>query len=179
MVPEIRERKPDVALALVGSIVHCREQSVLTGPLPGDRQKAIRRPVASPGGDAFEQLPTAFAEKRLAEYGEQPVVELRPIRIDRFVRAPAQVRRDSFLSSLELTVVKEPQARRQECNHCRGLMDPGRKGGCRPRLVVVFQKAGELVLIIQPRMKVFAHRTGVLFAKAVVEPLIVGVVETL
>src|SRR5262249_4896968 len=55
----------------------------------------------------------------------------------------------------------------------------GRKRGCRPRLVVVLQKAGEFVLIIQPCVKVFAHRTGVVLTKAVVEPLVVRVVETL
>jgi hypothetical protein len=74
----------------------------------------------------------------LAEHGEQPVVELRETRIDRFVRAPAQVRGDSFLSPPELALVKEPQARRQESNDGRRLMDPGRKRGRCPRLVVVF-----------------------------------------
>jgi hypothetical protein len=54
----------------------------------------------------------------------------------------------------------------------------GKRRRC-PRLVVVFQKASELVLIIQPSVKVFTHGTGMFNTKAVVEPLIVGVVETL
>ena len=44
---------------------------------------------------------------------------------------------------------------------------------------MVFEKTRELVLVVQPGVKVFAHRPGVPFAKAVVEPLVVGVIESL
>src|SRR5262249_39545944 len=72
---QTRERQPNVALALVRGVVHGREQPLLPGPLPGEDQEAIARPVAIPGGGAFEQLPTALAHQRLAEYGKQPLVE--------------------------------------------------------------------------------------------------------
>ena len=54
-VAEVRERQPDIALALIGGIVHRHQQSVCTGTVPGKGQEAIPGPVAVPGGDAFEQ----------------------------------------------------------------------------------------------------------------------------
>ena len=69
---EVRERQPDVALALVGGIVHGHQQPFAAGALPGERHEAIPRPVAVPGGDAFEQLPPAVAHRRLAQHGQQP-----------------------------------------------------------------------------------------------------------
>ena len=56
---------------------------------------------------------------------------------------------------------------------------PGGNVGGGPRLVVVFQEAGELVLIVEPGVKMLAHGPGVAVAQAVVEPLVVGVVEAL
>ena len=58
-------------------------------------------------------------------------------------------------------------------------MNPRREGCGRPRLVVIFQKTGQLVLKIAPRLKVFTHQTGMTIAEAVVEPLVVGVIEPL
>ena len=60
-----------------------------------------------------------------------------------------------------------------------GLVDAGREGRGGPRLVVVLQEAGQLVLVVQPRAEVLAHRPGVPVAEPVVEPLVVGVVEPL
>ena len=74
---QIGEGKPNVALAPDRRIVHCCQQPFPTGPMPGERQEAIPCPVAFPGRDAFEQLPTALAQQRLAEQGDQPVVQLR------------------------------------------------------------------------------------------------------
>ena len=54
-----------------------------------------------------------------------------------------------------------------------------RERGRRPRLVVVFQEAGHFVLVIQSREKMLAHRPGVTLAQAVVQPLVVGVIESL
>src|SRR5262245_34193653 len=57
-------------------------------------------------------------------------------------------------------------------------MDLLTEGGRRPRLVVVFQKSGELILVIEAGMEVLAHRSRVSFAGAVVQPLVVRVVES-
>ncbi len=44
---------------------------------------------------------------------------------------------------------------------------------------MVFQEASQLVLVIEPRQEMLTHRTGVMLAQAIVEALVVGVVEAL
>ena len=68
---------------------------------------------------------------------------------------------------------------RQKRDDGRGLVHPGREGRGGPRLVVVLQEPGELVLVVEPGVEVLAHRPRVPLAQAVVEPLVVGVVEPL
>ena len=63
---EVCERQSDVALALVGRIVHHHQQPCGSRAVPGKGQKTIPGPVAVPGGDAVEQLPLALAHGRLA-----------------------------------------------------------------------------------------------------------------
>ena len=126
-VAEVRERQPDIALALVGGIVHRHQQSVCTGTVPGKGQEAIPGPVAVPGGDAFEQLPLAVAHHWMAEYGQQSVVKLFQMLVDGFVRASDQMGRDAFLAPLELSLVQEAQPWGQEGNDGRGFMDSHRK----------------------------------------------------
>ena len=178
-VAKVRKRQPHVTLALVGGIVHRHQQPLATGALPGKGQKAIAGPVAVPGGRAFEQLPLAVAHGRLTQHGQQPVVELFQPLVDRFLRTSNQMGRDAFLAPLELSLVKETQTRGQERDDRRGFMHVRRERGSRPRLVVVFQEAGQLVLIIEPRVEMLAHRPGVTLAQAVVQPLVVGVIESL
>src|SRR5262249_46521952 len=116
------ERQPDVALTLVGCVIHSDQQSLFTCALPAKRQETIRRPVALPGRNAFEQPPVALAQNRTTEHGKQSFIKLLNVLIDRFVRCSNQMRRDPFLSSFELSLVKEPQAWRQERDDGRGLM---------------------------------------------------------
>jgi hypothetical protein len=52
-----------VALALVGGVVDGHDEPLST--LPGKNQEAIVGPVAFPGGDASEQLPSAVTHRRL------------------------------------------------------------------------------------------------------------------
>ena len=87
--------------------------------------------------------------------------------------------RDPFLPSLELSLMEESQARRQERDDRGGLVDFRGKRRRGPRLVVVLQEAGQLVLVIQARVEMLAHRPGMAVAEAVVEPLVVGVIEAL
>src|SRR6185503_10694426 len=95
------------------------------------------------------------------------------------LRSAAQMRREAFDRPFELSGVKEAQTGRKKREHRRGFVLSGRKGGGRPRLVVIFQKAGQLVLVIQARVKMLAHRPGMSFAQPIVEPLVVGVIESL
>ena len=82
-VAKVWKRQPHVALALVGRIVHRHQQPLATGTLPGKSHEAIPGPVAVPGGCAVEQLPVAVAHGRLAQHGQQPVVELLQPLVDR------------------------------------------------------------------------------------------------
>src|SRR5262245_23980232 len=75
--------------------------------------------------------------------------------------------------------MKETQPRRQESNYGSRFMNFWGKRGCRSRLVMVFQKARQLALIIQSCMKMLAHRTGMTLAQPIVKPFIVRVVEPL
>jgi len=75
--------------------------------------------------------------------------------------------------------MEEAQPRRQEGDDRRGLVNFRWERRGRARLVVVFQKAGELVLVIEPGAKMLAHRPGMTFAQAIVQPLVVRVVEPL
>ena len=44
---------------------------------------------------------------------------------------------------------------------------------------MVLQKAGQLVLVVQPRVEMLAHWQGMSVAEAVVQPFVVGVIESL
>ena len=87
--------------------------------------------------------------------------------------------RDAFLAPLKLRLMKKSQSRRQKSNDRRSLVDLRRECRGRPRLVVVFQEAGELVLIVDFCAEMLAYRTRMTFAQSIVEPFIVGVVEPL
>jgi hypothetical protein len=78
------------------------------------------------------------------------------------------MRRDPLHSRLELTLVKEPQARGEEGDDCGRFMRPRREGCRGPRLVVVFQEAGQLILVVGVREEVLAYGPGVPLAEAVV-----------
>src|SRR5262249_51920317 len=123
----------------------CRCQKPLTARTePTKGQKTIPGPVPFPGRLALEQVPLPLTHDRLMQHPQQSVVKLLQLRIGRFVWAAAEMRRYALFSPFELSLVKEPQPRRQKRDDGRGLMDArGERGGC-ARLVVVFQKAGHL-----------------------------------
>src|SRR5438477_10932104 len=75
--------------------------------------------------------------------------------------------------------MKEAHPWGEKSHHGRRLMDECRKSGCRPRLVVVFEKTGQSVLELQPRQQMLAHRPGLSGAQPVVQTLVVSVVEPL
>src|SRR5205823_1026032 len=108
----------------------------------------------------------ALADGRLTQHGKQAVVKLGQLLIDGFVGAPPEVGRDSYLSSRKLALVEEAQARRQERDCSRGLVHPRRERRRSPGLVVVFQEAGQPVLVVQPRVEMLAHGTGMTLAEA-------------
>src|SRR5712691_3358964 len=87
--------------------------------------------------------------------------------------------RDVFLAPPALSLVEEAQARGQEGDDGRGRMHARGEGRRRPWLVVVFEKARQLVLVIQPSVEMLTYRPGLPSAEAVVQPFVVGVIEAL
>src|SRR5512144_475899 len=81
--------------------------------------------------------------------------------------------------SLALALVEEAKARCEEGDDGGGTMDFGRERGGGPRLVVVLEEAGHVVLEVEAREEVLADGPRVTLFQAVVEPLVVGVVEAL
>ena len=61
----------------------------------------------------------------------------------------------------------------------RRLVHAGREGRGGPGLVMVFQEPGHLVLIVEFGAQMVTHGTGMAFAEAVIQPLIIGVIESL
>jgi hypothetical protein len=89
------------------------------------------------------------------------------------------MRRDAFFAAFELALVKEAQTGRKVGNDGGSLVRPGRKGCRGARLVVIFEESRQLFLVIESRGKVLADRQRHLIAEAVIEPLVIGVIETL
>src|SRR5262245_62289691 len=176
---EIRERKPHITLALVRSVVDRRQEPLAGGALPREGHETIAGPVAVPRGDALEQSPLALAHDRLAQRGGEAIVESPDLFVGGLVRSPAEMGRDPLLSSLELALMKESQPRAEERDDRRGLVHLRRERRRCSRLVVVFQEAGQLVLVAEFGVEVLAHGPGLTGMEAIVEPLVVCVVEAL
>src|SRR5262245_65184887 len=49
----------------------------------------------------------------------------------------------------------------------------------RPWLVVVFQKARQPILVLQPGVEMLTHRPGLTIAQAIVQPFVIRVIESL
>ena len=64
-----------MALALVRRIVHRHQQPLVISVLPGKNQETIPGPIASPSGNAFEQLPVAATHDFVAQHAKQLVVK--------------------------------------------------------------------------------------------------------
>ena len=178
-VAEVCKRQPHVTLALVGCIVHRHQQPLASGAAPRKTHEAVVASVAVPGRCAVEQLPLAIAHGRLTQHGKQPFVELLQPLVDRFLRTSHQMGRDPCPAPLELSLVKETQTGGQERDDSGRLVHVRRERRRRPRLVVVFHEAGQLVLIVEPGVEMLAHRPGVALAEAVVQAFVVGVIESL
>src|ERR1044071_6231195 len=112
-IAQIIERKTDAALALIGRIIDRYDQRLFAGALPCKGQETIPRPVPIPSGFALEEFPSTITSDRLAQHGEQSIVELRESFVDRLLGSTHQMRRNAPGFSHELSLVKEPRPGRQ------------------------------------------------------------------
>src|ERR1700719_3924610 len=97
----------------------------------------------------------------------------------RLDRAAAEMGRYPHSRAVELTLMEEAQAWSEIGNdRRRPVLRPSELGRC-PRLVMVFEKAGELVLVVEAGEQVVADRPDVALPQTVVEPLVVAIVKAL
>ena len=115
----------------------------------------------------------------LTEHGKQAAVKLLYPLVDGFFRTAYEVGRDAFQPAFELPLMEETQARRQKRDDRRGLVNFRRERRRRPWLIVVFEKAGQFVLIVHTGVEVLAHGRCMALTQAVVQPLVIGVIEAL
>src|SRR6516225_7399476 len=176
---KFREWQRQSALPLVSGVIDDDDMAgaVLTGPGRGD--EAIRGPVVGPGWLRLDLRPGAVAKGSLLQYSQQSGIKGSDLRVCRLDRTAAEVGRHSDPSSLKLALMEEPQSRGQEGDDRRRLMLSPRKFGRGARLVVVFEKARELVLVIEPGEQMTTDRPGMTVSQPVIEALIVTIGKTL
>ncbi len=107
---EILKRQRHMALTLIGRIIdrNHHDGSVRTDPRKDN--KAVICPVAFPAWRAIQESPFSISNSRMPKDGKQSVVEQAQVNINRFNRPADKVRRDSFATSFELSLMKETQA---------------------------------------------------------------------
>src|SRR6516162_6734040 len=67
---KIGKRQSDIALALIGSVIHRNQPTLIVWTQPPEGNKTIPGPVAFPGGNAFQRLPMTIAKPGLAQHFE-------------------------------------------------------------------------------------------------------------
>ena len=123
--------------------------------------------------------PRALAEDVVSQEREQQLVERPQVVVDRLVGPAAEKDGQVHLPALELALVDEPRAGLAQCrDRGRARLRRG-EGRRRPRLVVVLDEADEPPLVFEVGAEVPVHAVGALVHEAVVEPLVVAVVEAL
>src|ERR1700716_1466751 len=177
---QFRKRQHQVALAASWGVVHDDDMrnAVLAGP--GTGHEAIRASVAGPGRGGMDLRPVAAAKRiGLSQQKQQFVVETGNLTVDGFDRPATKVRRHAHARSIDLALLEEAQARREE-GDCGGgsMLRPG-EGGRRAGFVVVLEEARESVLVVEAGIQVVAHGVGVPGLQAVIQSLVVAIVEAL
>src|SRR5882724_10756149 len=141
---------------------------------PGIGDEAVRGPIAGPGRLRLDLHPRAIAEGVLVHYRQQFGIKGRDLGVRRLDRAPAEMGRHPSPCPLELALMEEAQARRKKRDDRRRLVLRPGKFGSSPRFVVVFEKAGKLVLVVETGEQVIVDRPDMPLSQAVVEALVVA-----
>src|SRR5262249_31822082 len=97
--------------------------------------------------------------------------------VDGLIQSAAQVRRDAFDPPIKLSLMEKAKAWREKSDYCGSLVLSGGKRRCGARLVMILKETRQLILVIQPGVKMLAHWTSVAFAESVVQPFVVSVIE--
>jgi len=175
---QIPERNVHIALTLIGRVVDDGDKSPRRR-VPGEADKAVPRPVALPRRREVEQLPIARLRLRLPNTAQEANIEISQRCIDRLLLPTAKMVRYPRSSALKLTFVEEPQTRAQIRQNRSSSVLFGCEGCGGSRLIVIFKETRRLLLEQKVGSEMVADGLNMPITEAVVEPLVVGVVEPL
>ena len=161
-------------------VVHDHDIAGTGRPLPGISDEALGGGIARPGLPRLQERPGTVAERIIClQHRQEPRIEGRDLRIRGLDRPAAQMRGQAHPGTLGLALLEEAKARGEEGDDGGGLvLGPG-EGGRSPRLVMVLQKAGQLVLIVEAGEEMTPDLRRIGMAQPVIEPLVVAIVEAL
>src|SRR5262245_43551500 len=143
-------------------------------PTPG-HQIAEARVVVPPGARA--QRPIAVVKQRVIDRFEKRFVEAVPFLVGMFVGTPAQEDRGPDQAPFELSFVEEPGSRNRCRRERRSLFLCAWKGGRGTRFIMILDEADQLRLVTGLGAEMKTHALRVAMFQAVVQPLVVAVVE--
>ena len=118
-------------------------------------------------------------KERMADRLEQVAVEGVQFLVFGLVGTSSQEHRNPDLAAIELAFVKEPRSRSGRHHHSGGALLRRRECGGGSRLIVILDEANKLRLIRRIGAEMAADALGIIVFQAVVQPLVVAVVEPL
>ena len=159
---KFREWQGQPALPLVSGVIDDDDipAAVLAGPGIGDESRprsSCRTRRAAAGSATTRRRERPWSPSNL----QQPGIKCPNVRVRRLNWAAAEMGRHPDPRSLELALMEEAQAGREEGDDRRRLVLRPGKFGRGARLVVVFEKAGELVLVVEAGEQMIADRPDV------------------
>src|SRR5215468_2718000 len=151
------------------------DRAVLTVfPAPG-HQIPEARVVVPPG--TLAQSPFAVVKERIIYRVQERFVEAMLCLVRMFVGTPAQKDRGPDPAPFELSFVEESGSRNSCRGERRGLFLCAWEGGRGTRFVMILDEADQLRLISGFGTEVKTHALRIAMFQAVIEPLVVAVVE--
>src|SRR6185312_16927992 len=128
--------------------------------LPAEDDEVVPGRVSPPGRAAGREAPDAVVRLGPPQDRQQSFVKRAQRGVRLLGHAAPEMNRGVRLAALELSLVEEAQAGRQERDDGGGAVDVGREGGGGARLVVVFQEVEGAVAEGGRGLEVLAHGAG-------------------
>ena len=114
LVPKVVEGQTQAATAPGVAVVDGDEKKPAISTPPRMANDIIEAAVARSGRFRLQSPPIAVANDVLAQHRQKLLVERPDLGVDRFVRRAAQVRRDADAPAVELTLMEQPEPRREK-----------------------------------------------------------------
>ena len=102
-------------------------------------------------------MESAIVQLGAAKALEQRFIKGANLWVGRLFWAPAKMHRGVCFPTFHLAFLQKAQTGNEESDHRRGTMHLQRESSGGARLVMIFEEARGMILIIPVRLKVFAH----------------------